>query len=49
MVYQKRLETFQTALSDKADLAFFPISADLQYLTGIPRDVPNFGRDDAPW
>lgn len=25
------------------DLAFLPISADLQYLTGIPRDMPNYG------
>ena len=26
-----------------ADLAFLPISADLQYLAGVPRDIPSFG------
>lgn len=25
------------------DVVFLPISADLQYLTGIPRDMPNYG------
>ena len=34
---------FQERLAGAADLAFFPRSADLQYLTGVPRDVPNFG------
>lgn len=39
----QRLAQFQAILRDKADLAFLPVSADLQYLTGIPRDFPNFG------
>lgn len=43
MNYNERLSTFQQALSGQADLAFFPLSADLQYLTGIGRDIPNFG------
>jgi Xaa-Pro dipeptidase len=30
-------------LNGQADFAFFPISADLEYLTGVPRDIPNFG------
>jgi len=38
-----RLQAFQKLLNGKADVAFFPISADLQYLTGVPRDIPNFG------
>lgn len=38
-----RLNAFQKLMDGKADIAFFPISADLQYLTGVPRDVPNFG------
>lgn len=38
-----RLNAFQKLLVDKADVAFFPISADLQYLTGVPRDIPNYG------
>lgn len=41
MVYEQRLRTFQHNL--QADLAFFPLSSDLQYLTGVPRDIPNFG------
>ncbi|MFN8375118.1 MAG: Xaa-Pro peptidase family protein [Anaerolineae bacterium] len=43
MDYKSRLEKFQQILAGAADVAFFPISADLQYLTGVPRDVPNYG------
>jgi Xaa-Pro aminopeptidase len=43
MNYSERILKFQQALTGKAQFAFFPISADLQYLTGIPRDIPNFG------
>ena len=43
MDYQKRLNAFQERLTGVADLAFFPLSADLQYLTGVPRDIPNYG------
>lgn len=43
MEYEKRLEDFQQRLAAVADLAFFPLSADLQYLTGVPRNIPNFG------
>ena len=39
----QRLAAFQERLTGAADLAFFPLSADLQYLTGVPRDVPNYG------
>ena len=43
-----RLQRFQTILSDNADLAFFPVSSDLQYLTGVPRDIPNYGHNIHP-
>src|SRR5262245_47371505 len=43
-----RLRRFQESLGTKADLAFFPMSSDLQYLTGIPRDIPNYGRTIHP-
>ena len=43
MNYQKRLAAFQERLEGQADLAFFPLSSDLQYLTGVPRDIPNYG------
>jgi Xaa-Pro dipeptidase len=43
MEYMTRLTEFQTLLGKEADLAFFPVSADLEYLTGVPRDIPNYG------
>lgn len=43
MSYNDRLQRFQERLSHAAELAFLPLSADLEYLTGIPRDIPNFG------
>ncbi len=41
--YNERLEQFEQDLAEVADLAFLPISADLQYVTGVPRDLPTFG------
>ncbi len=43
MNYSERLQIFQQKLGEIADFAFFPISADLQYLTGVPRDIPTYG------
>jgi len=43
-----RLQQFQELLADYAALAFFPISSDLQYLTAVPRDVPNYGHNIHP-
>lgn len=43
MQYNDRLGRFQARLAEAADVAFLPMSADLQYLTGVPRDIPNFG------
>jgi Xaa-Pro dipeptidase len=40
---QQRLTAFQERLAAVADVAFFPRSADLQYLAGVPRDIPNYG------
>ncbi len=45
---QQRLQRFQAILADQADLAFIPISSDLQYLTGVPRDIPNYGHNIHP-
>jgi Xaa-Pro aminopeptidase len=39
--HSERIAKFQQIL--EADLVFLPISSDLQYLTGVPRDIPNFG------
>ena len=43
-----RLQRFQKILGEHADLAFFPMSSDLQYLTGVPRDFPNYGHTIHP-
>jgi len=43
-----RLQRFQAILAEQADLAFVPISSDLQYLTGVPRDIPNYGHNIHP-
>ena len=41
--YAQRLVHFQQLLEGVADLAFLSVSADLQYLVGVPRTTPNFG------
>jgi Xaa-Pro aminopeptidase len=38
-----QIKKFRGLLAEVADLAFLPPSADLQYLTGVPRDIPNYG------
>ena len=43
MNHSERLARFENDLAPVADMAFLPISADLQYLTGVPRDLPTFG------
>lgn len=43
MTYVERIQRFRGAVKGEADLIFFPISADLQYLTGVSRDMPTFG------
>jgi Xaa-Pro dipeptidase len=42
-IYGSRVRAFQEKLGEKADAAFFPVSADMQYLTGVQRPFPNFG------
>src|SRR5260221_2392536 len=42
--YQKRLAGLRQQMAQASiDVVFLPISADLQYLTGIPRDMPIYG------
>ncbi|MEM9952599.1 MAG: Xaa-Pro peptidase family protein [Chloroflexota bacterium] len=44
MDYTQRIQSFQEKLANRADVAYFPVaSSDLQYLAGVPRDVPTFG------
>lgn len=46
--YDEHIARFQAAIEGVADVVFFPISSDLEYLIGIPRDVPNYGRTIHP-
>ena len=39
-----RLQAFRQELQESSSLAFLPFSADLTYLTGLPRPFPNYGR-----
>lgn len=43
MNYNNRLQKFQQLIHNTVDLVFLPLSADLQYLLGVPRDMPSFG------
>src|SRR5271165_1164359 len=44
MDYATRLKRFREQMAAASvEAAFLPSSADLQYLTGIPRDMPNYG------
>lgn len=47
--YHARLHSVQSAMADRRiDLLFLNRSANLRYLTGIPRDEPNFGNTIYP-
>jgi len=46
--YAERMEKFQAMIGGKADLIFYPMGTDLDYLTGIHRDIPNYGRNLHP-
>jgi len=43
MDYNARLQKFQQHIQNTVDLVFLPISADLRYMMGVPRDTPSFG------
>jgi len=46
--YADRMSRFQGLIEGQADLVFFPMGTDLDYLTGIHRDIPNYGRNIHP-
>ncbi|WP_305968927.1 MULTISPECIES: Xaa-Pro peptidase family protein [unclassified Mameliella] len=46
--YSDRMTRFRNSIDGQADLIFFPIGTDLDYLTGIHRDIPNYGRNLHP-
>lgn len=46
--YQDRMTKFLSLIEGRADLVFFPMGTDLDYLTGIHRDIPNYGRNLHP-
>ena len=43
-----RMKRFVEDAGDGADLVFFPMGTDLDYLTGIHRDIPSYGRNLHP-
>lgn len=46
--YRDRMNRFRALLPGRADLVFVPMGTDLDYLTGIHRDIPNYGRNLHP-
>ncbi|NBC89095.1 MAG: M24 family metallopeptidase, partial [Alphaproteobacteria bacterium] len=46
--YADRMTRFMSLIEGQADLVFFPMGTDLDYLTGIHRDIPNYGRNLHP-
>lgn len=46
--YAERMTRFRELIAGRADLVFVPIGTDLDYLTGLHRDVPNYGRNLHP-
>jgi Xaa-Pro dipeptidase len=46
--YSTRMARFQDLIADAADLVFVNRGTDLDYLTGIHRDLPNYGRNLHP-
>ncbi len=46
--YRDRMNRFRALLPGKVDLVFIPMGTDLDYLTGIHRDIPNYGRNLHP-
>lgn len=43
MTHAQRITRFQELLGAQAGVAFLPVHTDLDYLMGVPRDIPNFG------
>jgi Xaa-Pro aminopeptidase len=43
MQSNERIPRFQALLADQPTLVYLPLSADLQYLSGIQREMPNYG------
>ena len=46
--YEQRRARFRESIAGRADLVFVPIGTDLDYLTGIHRDIPSYGRNLHP-
>lgn len=46
--YRDRMERFRQTIAGRAELVFVPLGTDLDYLTGIHRDIPSYGRNLHP-
>lgn len=46
--YKDRMKRYRDVIAGQAQLVFVPIGTDLDYLTGLHRDIPNYGRNLHP-
>ncbi len=46
--YAERMTAFRRLIRGRADLVYIPMGTDLDYLTGIHRDIPSWGRNLHP-
>jgi Xaa-Pro dipeptidase len=46
--YKDRMTKYREVIAGKAELVFVPFGTDLDYLTGLHRDIPNYGRNLHP-
>jgi Xaa-Pro dipeptidase len=46
--YKDRMTKYREVIAGKAELVFVPFGTDLDYLTGLHRDIPNWGRNLHP-
>jgi Xaa-Pro aminopeptidase len=46
--YKDRMKRYREVIAGKAEVVFVPFGTDLDYLTGLHRDIPNYGRNLHP-
>jgi Xaa-Pro aminopeptidase len=46
--YKDRMKRYREVIAGKAEVVFVPFGTDLDYLTGLHRDIPNWGRNLHP-
>jgi Xaa-Pro aminopeptidase len=46
--YKDRMKRYREVIAGKAEVVFVPFGTDLDYMTGLHRDIPNYGRNLHP-